>query len=93
MNYLDINTLSSDNRFGRSVCNLGDYNGDGHPEIAVGYSGDYYSKGGIYIVSMKSMFSVSTTQTNVSCFGESDGMLIANGTGSNPPYSYFQEPA
>jgi hypothetical protein len=53
-NFQFFDTLSSINRFGYSVCNIGDLNGDGITDIAVGAKGSSPSIGYVFILFMDS---------------------------------------
>ncbi len=88
INYSDL-PLSVDERFGRSICYLGDYNSDGYPEIAVGSAYDDNKKGSIRILSLYTPLSASISKTNIQCYGDSTGMAVATIVGTNPPFTYL----
>lgn len=55
-------TLRSDDAFGEAVANLGDINGDGTPEVAVGAPGGSGPKGTVWILSLNSDGTVDSTR-------------------------------
>ena len=59
-NFQFFDTLTGINRFGYSICNLGDLNGDGIPDIAVGAKGSSPSVGFVFILFMDSNGGVKT---------------------------------
>jgi hypothetical protein len=69
-------SLSSHDRFGRSVTEISDLNGDGVPDLAVGATGDDTGgadRGAVYILFMKASGTVSATQKiadNTGGFGQ-----------------------
>lgn len=64
--------ITSDGMFGGSICHIGDLNGDGYQDIAVGSAGYDNRNGGVYILFLDDNFDVL------------DYTIIANGQGGLP---------
>ena len=89
INNSDIAGITSNCRFGTSVCHIGDINNDGKIEIAAGASKYNNVRGEIFVISLNIPYSSSINATHNLCNGLCNGVAIANAIGGIPPYTYL----
>ncbi|MCG8577007.1 MAG: FG-GAP-like repeat-containing protein [Flavobacteriales bacterium] len=90
-----VTTLDSYDLFGRGIANIGDLDGDGKTDMAVGAPFDDdggSSRGAVYILNLEGVASFSgtvTAQTNVPCADDCTGSATVAPVGGTGPFSYL----
>ena len=86
-----IGNNGNEDRFGWGASRWSNSNTNSYIEVIVGAARDDdggTSAGAFYVLSIKPHLSIPLTYSIPKCSGSSDGMIVASGSGSNPPFSF-----